>query len=136
MGILNWLGLAPEPEAEPVALDDATFRREVLESELPVVVDVWSEGCGPCRALVPTVRKLAAKYEGKVKVGQLNVSLGQRAVAALGVTGTPTVLFFKGGRVVERVVGLRGQHYYDEVIQTDLLGAQPPQPDTANEAAG
>ncbi len=121
MGILSWLGMESQCEADPVALDDSNFRKEVLESDVPVVVDVWSDGCVPCRALVPTVRKLACKYEGKVKVAQLNVQRGQRSAAALGVSGTPTMLFFKRGKVVERVVGMRGQHYYEEIIDTDLL---------------
>lgn len=121
MGILSWLGMESQCEADPVALDDSNFRKEVLESNVPVVVDVWSDGCVPCRALVPTVRKLACKYEGKVKVAQLNVQRGQRSAAALGVSGTPTMLFFKRGKVVERVVGMRGQHYYEEIIDTDLL---------------
>lgn len=136
MGILNWLGLEPQPEAEPTALDDDNFRREVIESDVPAMVDVWSDGCAPCRALVPTVRRLAAKYEGKVKVGQLNVALGPRTVTALGVSGTPTVLFFQGGKVVERVVGLRGQHYYEEIIEVDLLGTRVPEEESAGAANG
>jgi|YNPNPStandDraft_1061719.scaffolds.fasta_scaffold05730_1 thioredoxin 1 len=125
MGILSWLGLEPECEKDPVELDDSNFRKEVLKSEVPVVVDVWSDGCMPCRALVPTIRKLACKYEGKVKVAQLNVQRGLQAVSSLGVSGTPTVLFFKDGREVERVVGIRGQHYFEEIIETDLLGRSP-----------
>lgn len=125
MGILSWFGLEAQCESDPVALDDSNFRKEVLESNVPVVVDVWSDSCVPCRALVPTIRKLACKYEGKIKVGQLNVERGHKSVAALGVSGTPTVLFFKKGKVVERVVGLRGQHYYEEIIDTDLLELPP-----------
>jgi thioredoxin 1 len=131
MGILKWLGLEAECEADPVALNDENFRKEVLESDVPVVVDIWSDGCMPCRALVPTIRKLACKYQGKVKVAQLNVEQGQRSVASLGVTGTPTVLFFKQGKIVERVAGLRGQHYYQEVVETDLLELPPPEEQAA-----
>ena len=131
MGILSWLGMESQCEADPVALDDSNFRKEVLESDVPVVVDVWSDGCVPCRALVPTVRKLACKYEGKVKVAQLNVQRGQHAAAALGVSGTPTMLFFKRGKVVERVVGMRGQHYYEEIIDTDLLEQPSPEEQAA-----
>jgi thioredoxin 1 len=75
--------------------------------------------------LVPTIKKLACKYEGKVKIAQLNVAAGPRSVAGLGVQGTPTVLFIKGGEVVERVVGIRGQHYFEEIIDTDLLEIAP-----------
>jgi thioredoxin 1 len=123
MGILSWLGFDGACEREPVELNDANFDAEVRKSDLPVVVDVWSHGCQPCLALVPTVRRLACKYEGRVKVAQLNAGSAPRTMARLGVRGTPTLLFFKKGAIVERVVGMRGQHYYEEVIETDLLGA-------------
>jgi thioredoxin 1 len=122
MGILSWLGFDGAGEAEPVELTDDNFAAEVARSKLPVVVDVWSTGCQPCAALVPTVKRLAHKYDGRVKVAQLNVGRGQRTAARLGVRGTPTVLFFRNGAVVERVVGLRGQHYYEEIIEEELLG--------------
>ncbi|MBI5499906.1 MAG: thiol reductase thioredoxin [Deltaproteobacteria bacterium] len=125
MGILGWLGLDGGCEAEPVALTDENFKTEVVDSDLPVVVDVWSPGCQPCRALVPTMRKLTCKYEGRVKVAHLNVETAPRAVSAMGVAATPTALFIKDGKILERVVGLRGQHYYEEIIETDLLGLAP-----------
>jgi thioredoxin len=121
MGILSFLGFDGAGEREPVELNDANFVAEVVKSDVPVMVDVWSAGCGPCAALVPTVKRLAAKYDGRMKVAQLNVGSGSRTAARLGVRGTPTVLFFKKGAVVERVVGLRGQHYYEEIIEADLL---------------
>jgi thioredoxin 1 len=122
MGILSFLGFDGAGEQEPVELSDANFGAEVSKSKLPVVVDVWSNGCQPCAALVPTVKRLAAKYDGRVKVAQLNVGSGMKTAARLGVRGTPTVLFFRNGGVVERVVGLRGQHYYEEIIEEELLG--------------
>jgi thioredoxin-like negative regulator of GroEL len=122
MGILSFLGFDGADEREPVELFDANFAAEVSKSTLPVVVDVWSNGCQPCLALVPTMKRLAAKYDGRVKVAQLNVGSGMKTAARLGVRGTPTVLFFRNGGVVERVVGLRGQHYYGEIIEEDLLG--------------
>jgi len=125
MGLLNWLGFDGGKEVEPLALDDGNFDREVRKSDVPVVVDVWSNGCQPCMALVPTIKRLAGKYEGRVKVAQLNVGAGPKSAAKLGVRGTPTVLFFKNGAVVERVVGMRGQHYYEEIIEEDLLGNVP-----------
>lgn len=123
MGLMSWLGLAGECESEPVALNDDNFVAEVRRSDVPVLVDVWSNGCQPCMHLVPTIKKLACKYEGRIKVAQLNVGAAPRTVQKLGVRGTPTVLFFKKGAVVERVVGVRGQHYYEEVIEEDLLDA-------------
>ena len=120
MGLLRWLGLAAE-EQEPVALHDKNFHQEVMRSEVPVVVDIWSPGCSPCVALAPTIKRLAAKYDGEVKVCHLDASAAPKTTNRLRVRGTPTVLFFKRGRVVETVVGLRGQHYYEEIIDEDLL---------------
>jgi thioredoxin 1 len=122
MGILKWLGIVGECEKEPVALDDSNFVEEVRRSDKPVVLDVWSDMCQPCLALIPTIKRLACKYEGEVKVAQLNVRAGPKAVRKLGVNATPTVLFLKNGAVVERVEGLRGQHYFEEIIEEDLLG--------------
>ncbi len=121
MGVLDWLGLKPEPQKEPDHITDANFKTEVLKSDIPVLLDVWSFGCQPCKALVPTIMKLAAKYEGRVKVAELNISQNPRTAGRLGVRGTPTVLFFKNGKIIERVVGLRGQHYYEDIIENDLL---------------
>jgi thioredoxin 1 len=121
MGFLNWLGFDGSCEEEPVELNDKNFHEEVRKSDIPVMVDIWSDSCQPCMALVPTVKKLACKYKGKIKVAQLNVGAGPKALSKLGVRGTPTVLFFKNGAVVERVVGTRGQHYYEEIIHEDLL---------------
>ena len=121
MGLLSWLGFDGACEKVPVSLNDKNFAEEVRRSKIPVMVDVWSNGCAPCMSLVPTVKRLACKYEGKIKVAELNTASGPKSTAKLGVRGTPTVLFFKKGAVVERVVGLRGQHYFEEIIETELL---------------
>ena len=121
MGMLSWLGLAKECEQVPVELNDGNFVQEVRRSDIPVLVDVWSLGCQPCMTLVPTIKRLACKYDGKIKVAELNASNAPKTMRKLGVRGTPTVLFFKNGTEVERVVGLRGQHYYEDVIEEDLL---------------
>jgi thioredoxin 1 len=124
MGILNWLGFDGACEKEPVSLNDSNFAKEVRQSDIPVMVDVWSNGCAPCTALVPTVKRLACKYEGEVKVAELNVGRAPKIAGKLGIRGTPTILFFKNGAVVERVVGARGQHYFEEIIEEDLLARQ------------
>ena len=121
MGILNWLGITGDCEKDPVELNDANFAEEVRRSKTPVLVDIWSNGCAPCMQLVPTIKRLACKYDGKIKVAQLNVGKGRKIVGKLGVRGTPTVLFFKNGNIVERVVGVRGQHYFEDIIESDLL---------------
>ena len=121
MGILSWLGFDGACEKEPLSLNDKNFAKEVRQSDIPVMVDVWSAGCAPCMSLVPTVKRLACKYDGRVKVAELNVGAAPKTASRLGIRGTPTILFFKNGVVVERVVGARGQHYYEEIIEEDLL---------------
>ena len=121
MGLMSWLGLDAGPEREPVALNDKNFHQEVFGSKVPVLVDVWGPGCAPCTALAPTIKRLAAKYDGQVKVCQLDASLAPRTMQKLRVRGTPTVIFFKRGSTVETVVGLRGQHFYEDIIENELL---------------
>lgn len=124
MGILKWLGIIAESEIEPVSLNDTNFSAEVRQSDIPVMVDVWSTGCGPCMQLVPTIKRLAAKYKGEVKVAELNAGQAPKTMRKLGVRSTPTVLFVKNGAIVERVVGFRGQHYFEEIIEEELLGRE------------
>jgi thioredoxin 1 len=122
MGLFAKLFGPRAPRVQPAHLDDGNFIAEVLRSDVPVVVDVWSPGCGPCRMLEPVVMDLASAYQGRVKVAELNAAEAERTVARYGVLGTPTVLFFRRGREVERVVGFVGERYLREVIDTELLG--------------
>lgn len=122
MGILSALFGPARPKVQPTHVDDANFGAEVLRSELPVVVDVWSPGCGPCRMLEPLIMDLASAYDGRVKVAELNAAEAGRTAARHGVMGTPTVLFFKKGREVERVVGFVGARYLRETVEEVLLG--------------
>jgi thioredoxin 1 len=123
MGLLAKLFGPRVERVPPVHLDDASFEREVLRSKLPVVVDVWSPGCAPCRMLEPVVMDLAAEYAGRVKVAELNAAEAARTAARYGVMGTPTVLFFRKGREVERVVGFVGSRYLREIVDAELLAA-------------
>jgi thioredoxin len=109
----------------PVHVDDASFAAEVGRSELPVVLDVWGPGCGPCKMMEPVVMSLAARYQGRVKVAELNAAESARTAARLGVMATPTVLFFKDRRVVGQVTGFVGERYLAEIVDTELLGATP-----------
>ncbi len=127
MGFMKWLGL-DDCKKEPLALSDDNFKQEVAQSDVPVLVDVWSQGCQPCATLAPTIMRLACKYEGQLKVTQLNTGAAPKTMSRLGVRGTPTVLFFKNGQIIERVVGVRGQHYYEDIIENDLLELTDDQP--------
>src|SRR5437660_8269087 len=88
-------------------LSDATFEKEVLKSAKPVLVDLWAPWCGPCRMLAPVVEELATEYEGRVVVGKLNTDENQETMTKLRVSAIPTLLFVKGGKVVETVVGVQ-----------------------------
>ncbi|MBM3767266.1 MAG: thioredoxin [Acidobacteria bacterium] len=84
---------------------DGAWDTEVLQSDKPVVVDFWAEWCGPCRMMSPTIDALADDYNGRVKIGKLNVDENGGAAMRYGVRGIPTILVFKGGQVVATKVG-------------------------------
>jgi thioredoxin 1 len=121
MGLLDVLRGKRSPKVQPAHVDDGSFLAEVLRARQPVVLDVWSPGCGPCAMMEPIVMDLASTYQGRVKVAELNASEAPGTAARLGVMGTPTVLFFKGGREVHRVVGFVGSSYLREVVEAELL---------------
>ncbi|MBC7187852.1 MAG: thioredoxin [Calditrichaeota bacterium] len=88
-----------------VELTDSNFAAEVTDYKGLVLVDFWAEWCGPCRMVGPVVEKIAEDYAGRLKVGKLNVDLHGRAALSYGVTGIPTLILFKDGQVVDKIVG-------------------------------
>ncbi len=88
-----------------VEVSDATFQRDVLNSATPVLVDFWAVWCGPCRAIAPTIDALATEYAGKIKVAKMNVDDNPGTPSQYGIRGIPTLLVFKGGKEVDRIVG-------------------------------
>ena len=91
--------------AHPMEVTDATFDEEVLNSDIPVLVDFWAEWCGPCKMIAPIVSDLSEEYEGRMKVTKLDVDANPQAALKYGVRGIPTLLIFKGGSPVDQIVG-------------------------------
>jgi thioredoxin 1 len=98
-------------------VSDATFDKEVLQSEQPVLVDFWAVWCGPCKAIAPIVDSIAASYAGKIKVTKVNVDENGATPSRYGIRGIPALLFFKGGKVADQVVGYVPQDVIDQKIQ-------------------
>jgi thioredoxin 1 len=101
-------------------VSDATFDQEVLQSEQPVLVDFWAVWCGPCKAIAPIVDNVAATYAGKLKVAKVNVDENGATPSRYGVRGIPALLFFKGGKVADQIVGYVPKDVVEEKIKNLL----------------
>lgn len=90
---------------KPIEVTDGNFQSEVIDSDVPVLVDFWAVWCGPCRTIAPVVEELAGEYAGKLKVGKLDVDNNPEVSMKFGVRSIPTLMIFKKGQVVEQIVG-------------------------------
>ena len=95
--------------ANIVTLSEANFSEQVLKSTTPVLVDFWAEWCGPCKMIAPVLDELATEYDGKVKIGKVNIDEFQQIAINYGIQSIPTLLFFKDGQVADQVVGMRSK---------------------------
>jgi len=90
---------------QPVHVSDQNFKSEVLDSQTPVLVDFWAVWCGPCKMIAPLVEELAKEFDGKLKVAKMDVDANPKTSTDFGIRSIPTLLVFKGGAVVEQIVG-------------------------------
>lgn len=99
---------------------DQNFDSDVLGSDLPTLVDFWAEWCAPCKMIAPTVESLADEFDGKLRVGKLNIDENPSTPTKFGIRGIPTLIIFKGGEVVEQIVGVRSKSDLKAAIEKSL----------------
>ena len=106
--------------ANELELTDATFETEVLQSDMPVLVDFWAPWCGPCRVIAPIVEEIAGEYNGKIKVGKLNTDDNQQVASKYGIMSIPTLLIFKDGEIAQKIIGAQSKQVITSKID-DVL---------------
>ncbi|MBP6440436.1 MAG: thioredoxin [Caldilineaceae bacterium] len=106
--------------AKPIMVTDSTFEKLVVDAEQPVLVDFWAEWCGPCKMIAPVLEEIATDLDGKLTIGKLDVDENGSTAMAFGVMSIPTLLLFKGGKPVERIVGFQPKQQLVNKIQRHL----------------
>ncbi len=99
-----------------IKVTDNNFAQQVIESDLPVMVDFWASSCAPCRAIMPLIEELADEWSGKVKVVTINMNQGRGVAVKYGVSGLPTFLFMRKGVVIDKLTGTRSKTAFEECL--------------------
>ena len=107
--------------SEPIVLTDDNFSAEVINASRPVLVDFWATWCGPCRMIAPIVQELSSEYEGRAKVGKLDVDSAQKTAAEFGIRSIPTLLIFKEGKVADQIIGAVPKGQITEKLEAALV---------------
>jgi thioredoxin 1 len=105
-----------------IEFTDANFESEVIKSEKPVLVDFWAPWCGPCKMIAPIVAEISGEYDGRLKVGKVNTDDNQKIATDFGVMSIPTLMIFKNGEVVERIIGAQPKAALTTKIDQVLAG--------------
>ena len=103
--------------SESILLTDDNFEREVSSSEVPILVDFWADWCGPCWIMNPILEEIAQDYRGKVKVGKLNVDENPKATSRHGIRSIPTLIIFKNGKPVDKIIGAFPKSHISKSIE-------------------
>ncbi len=103
--------------ADILKVSDDNFDSEIINSEIPAMVDFWAEWCGPCKKIGPVVEELSKEYEGKIKIAKMDVDSNRQTPARFGIRNIPTLILFKGGEVVNTIVGAQSKSAIEDELK-------------------
>ena len=103
--------------SDVMEVTDETFETEIMNSDVPAMVDFWAEWCGPCRMVSPVVEELAVEYKGKIKFAKMDVDQNRQTPAKFGIRNIPTLILFKGGEAAQTIIGAQPKSYIDEELK-------------------